>query len=100
MITIVLGVAPVAAAILLAAVRLAFSRPGSVHKLSRIDLRAMFIITFGLAAALALARHLISSSDGMTVLYCVCFLPFLLPMIWLARYVVQDVWEVSASKNK
>ncbi len=99
-IAIVLGVAPVLAAIGLAAVRMAFARPGSVLKLSRIDLRGMFIITFGLAATLSLTRYVMSSNPGMSVLFTVCFLPFLLPMIWLARYAVQDIWEVSASKNK
>jgi hypothetical protein len=79
---------------------LAFVRPGSVRQLSRIDLRGMFIITFGLAATLALTRYVISSNEEMNVLYSVCFLPFLLPMIWLARYAMQDVWEVSASTNK
>ncbi|MGI8978424.1 MAG: hypothetical protein ACR2FY_04295 [Pirellulaceae bacterium] len=99
-ITIVLGVAPVVAAIFLAAARLAFARPGSVRQLSRIDLQGMFIITFGLATALSLTRYVIRSNEEMNVLYAVCFLPFLLPMIWLARYAAQDVWEVSASKNK
>src|SRR5262245_36630943 len=88
------------AAIFLAAVRMAFARPGSVRRISRIDLRGMFIITAGLAATLSLTRYLLSTNDGMNMLYAVCFLPFLLPMIWLARYAAQDVWEVSASKNK
>ena len=99
-IALVLGVAPVLAAIFLAAVRMAFSRPGSVHKLSRIDLRGMFIITAGLAAMLSLTRYLLSTDDGMNGMYVACFLPFLLPMIWLARYAAQDIWEVSASKKK
>ena len=99
-IAIVLGVAPVLAAFCLAVVRLAIARPGSVHKLSRIDLRGMFILTFGLAATLSLSRYLLSSNEVMSGLYVVCFLPLLLPMIWLARYAVQDIWEVSASKNK
>lgn len=96
----VLGVAPVLGAIGLAAVRQAFARPGSVHKLSRVDLRGMFLITAGLGATLSLTQYMFRGDDGMNVLYAACFLPFLLPMIWLGRYVVQDVWEVSASKNK
>ncbi len=99
-IAIVLGVAPVLAAFCLAAVRLAIARPGSVHKISRIDLRGMFILTFGLAVTLSLTRYLLTSNEVTSGLYIVCFLPLLLPMIWLARYAVQDVWEVSASKNK
>jgi len=99
-IAVVLGVAPVLAAICLAAVRMAIAGRGSVHKLSRIDLRGMFIITAGLATVLSLTRYVLSSDDGMNCLYAVCFLPFLLPMIWLARYAVQDVWEVSANKNR
>ncbi len=96
----VLGVAPVLAAICLAAVRLAISRPGSVHKLSRVDLRGMFIITAALGVLLSLTQYLFRSNDVLNCFYILCFLPLLLPMIWLARYVVQDVWEVSASKNK
>lgn len=99
-IAIILGVAPVLAAICLAAVRMAFARRGSVHKLSRIDLRGMFLLTAGLATTLSLTQFMLRSDDGLSCLYVACFLPFLLPMIWLARYAVQDVWEVSASKNK
>ena len=95
-----LGVAPVLVAIGLAAIRQAFARPGSVHKLSRIDLRGMFLITAGLAATLSLSRFLLGSGDCMNCFYAVCFLPFLLPAIWLARYALQDLWEVSASRNK
>lgn len=99
-IALVLGVAPVMAAIILAAARMAFSRPESVQKLSRIDLRGMFIITSGLAGTLSLTRLLLEDTVGVDSLFTICFLPLLLPMIWLARYAAQDVWEVSASKNK
>lgn len=99
-IAIVLGVAPVLAALVLAAARLAFTGPGRVRRLSRIDLRGMFIVTFGLAVTLALTRYLLGSDEAMNTLYAVCYLPLLLPMIWLARYALEDVWEVSASKNK
>jgi hypothetical protein len=99
-IAIVLGVAPVLAAIGLAAARLAFSRRGTVHRLSRIDLRGMFLLTAGLAAMLSLTKLMLRSDDSMNSFYAACFLPFLLPMIWLGRYVVQDVWEASASRNK
>lgn len=99
-IAIVLGVAPVLAAFCLAAIRLAIARPGSVHKLSQIDLRGMFLLTFGLALTLSLTQYLFNSNSDTGSLYVICFLPLLLPMIWLARYAVQDIWEVSAGKNK
>jgi len=54
----------------------------------------------GLAATLSLSRLLLGSDDYMNCFYAVCFLPFLLPAIWLGRYALQDLWEVSASRNK
>jgi hypothetical protein len=99
-VAIVLGVAPVVAAICLATLRLAIARPGSIRKLSRIDLRGMFLVTSALAATLSLTRFLLENDGGVNSLLAICLLPLLLPMIWLARYAAQDVWEVSASKNK
>ena len=99
-IVLVLGVAPVVAAICLAAVRMALVRRGSVHKLSRIDLRGMFLITAALGAMLSLTRYLLSSDDGLNCVYVFVGLPFLLPLLWLARYAAQDLWEVSANRSK
>lgn len=99
-IAVVLGVAPVLAAVGLVAVRMAFARRGSVHKLSRIDLRGMFLLTAGLAALLSLTKFMLRSDDGMNCISAACMLPFLLPMIWLGRYAVQDAWEATERRNK
>ncbi|MFN0020322.1 MAG: hypothetical protein ACKVP0_18845 [Pirellulaceae bacterium] len=99
-VAVVLGVAPIVAAICLATLRLAIARPGSIRKLSRIDLQGMFLVTSALAATLSLTRFLLENNGGINSLMAICFLPLLLPMIWLARYATQDIWEVSASKNK
>ena len=71
----IVGVGPVLAAIAIATLRVVEARPGSVRKLSRVDLRAMFVITAGIATMLSLGRTLFHTPLAIDALYAICFLP-------------------------
>jgi hypothetical protein len=55
----------------------------SLRNLVRLDLTALFVLTAGIAAALAVAR--------IEPVLGVFFLPFALAFAWLARYFIEDV---------
>jgi hypothetical protein len=96
MVAFVLGVAPVIFGVGIALLRAGMFSRRAIVNLSRMDLKAFFLITTGIAGTLAFTRAVLGTYQA----YAICFLPLLLPMIWLARYAVEDVWEVSARKNK
>jgi hypothetical protein len=60
----------------------------------------MFVITAGIAAMLSLGRILFHMPLAIDALYAICFLPMALPMVWLTRYTIEDLWAVSAAKSK
>jgi len=94
----VFGMAPVALAVLIGGLLL--ERGFDLSRLIRVDLAAMFVATAGIATMLGLARSLVAERDvllGFTQLF---LLPFVMPLVWLTRYVLEDTWSKSLARRR
>lgn len=96
--TALFGIAPAALAVVIGGL---WMKQGlDLSRLMRVDLAAMFVATAGIATMLGLARTLVDEQGGLNGFMQLFLLPFVMPLVWLARYVLEDAWGKSLARRR